>query len=368
MQENFIIPGNKSLVNLSSDIFSHFGLRTETDGIGLGYKHKKLCFILLDGLGWNIYERTGIKFRNEMKCTSVFPSTTSNALSSFFLNRYPGQHGIIGYQLYIRQLGSIVNILGYTSSAAYIRDSMERAYPMSSIFNYESKITALNRAGYSTVNIIPAFINKTSFSTLLYGNNNTDTYSNVFHSFYVLEDNLKQGKDFVSFYLPEVDQTAHKLGPYDQYTVESARYILQSLISIMEKYRDYDFVITADHGHVEVGNTINLGNDSDLMDISILPPYGDSRALFLENTSEIREYLEGHYSNLELVARGDSAYTTLMGKIDSNVMQKLPGLIGISRNNDIYHFPLNQRKYAMKGAHSGLLKDEMEIPVLVYQN
>ncbi|WMT50759.1 MAG: alkaline phosphatase family protein [Ferroplasma sp.] len=368
MQENFIIPGNKSLVNLSSDIFSHFGLRTETDGIGLNYKHKKLCFILLDGLGWNIYEKTGIKFRNEMKCTSVFPSTTSNALSSFFLNRYPGQHGIIGYQLYIRQLGSIVNILGYTSSAAYIRDSMERAYPMATIFNYESKVTALNRAGYSTVNIIPAFINKTSFSTLLYGNNNTDTYSNVFHSFYVLEDNLKQGKDFVSFYLPEVDQTAHKLGPYDPYTVESARYILQSLISIMEKYSDYDFVITADHGHVEVGNTINLGNDSGLMDISILPPYGDSRALFMENTSEIKEYLEGHYSNLELVAKGDSMYSALMGKIDGNVMQKLPGLIGISRNNDIYHFPLNQRKYAMKGAHSGLLKDEMEIPVLVFQN
>ena len=368
MQENFIIPENKSLVNVSSDIFSHFGLRTETDGIGLNYNHKKLCFILLDGLGWNIYEKTGIKFKNEMKCTSVFPSTTSNALSSFFLNRYPGQHGIIGYQLYIRQLGSIVNILGYTSSAAYIRDSMERAYPMSTIFNYESKITALNRAGYSTVNIIPSFINKTSFSTLLYGNNNTDIYSNVFHSFYVLEDNLKKGIDFISFYLPDVDQIAHKLGPYDQYTVETARYILQTLISVMEKYDDYDFVITADHGHVEVGNTINLGNDSKLMDLSILPPYGDSRALFLENTSEIKEYMENNYKNLQIVSKGDTMYATLLGKIDGNVMPKLPGLIGIAGNNDIYHFPLNQRKYSMKGAHSGLLKEEMEIPVLVFQN
>ena len=38
-------------------------------------------------------------------------------------------------------------------------------------------------------------------------------------------------------------------------------------------------------------------------------------------------------------------------------------ITGISRNNDIYHFPLNQRKYTMKGAHSGLLRDEMEIPI-----
>ncbi|WP_337861059.1 alkaline phosphatase family protein [Ferroplasma sp.] len=365
MDNNFIIPEDKTLVNLSSDIFSHFGLKTESEGIGLNYRNKKLCFILLDGLGWNIYKRTGIKFKNEIKGTSVFPSTTSNALSSFFLNKYPGQHGIIGYQLYIKQVGAIVNILGYTSSAAYMRDSMERAYPMSTIFNSESKITSLNRAGYSTVNIIPGFINNTSFSNLLYGKNGTDTFSNIFHSFYVLEENLKSKKDFISFYLPEVDQIAHKLGPYNDNTVETARYILQRLSAIMEKYPDYDFVITADHGHVEVENTVNMGNDSELMNISILPPYGDSRALFLENSKEIKEYMEKHYNGLELVVKGNNEYSKLLGKIDERTLPNLPGLIGISKNNDIYHFPLNQRKYTMKGAHSGLLQDEMEIPVIV---
>jgi hypothetical protein len=365
MDSNFILPEDKTLVNLSSDIFSHFGLKTESEGINLNYRNKKLCFILLDGLGWNIYKRTGIEFKNEMKCTSVFPSTTSNALSSFFLNKFPGQHGIIGYQLYIKQVGAIVNILGYTASASYMRDSMERAYPMGMIFNYESKITQLNRAGYSTVNIIPAFINNSAFSNLLYGNNSTDTYSNVFHSFYVLEENLKNKKDFISFYLPEVDQIAHKLGPYDNNTIEAARYILTRLSSIIEKYSDYDFVITADHGHVEVGDTVNMGNDSKLMDILTLPPYGDSRALFLENNNEAKEYMENHYANLEFVVKGNNEYSKLLGKTDERTLSNLPGLIGIAKNNDIYHFPLNQRKYSMKGAHSGLLSDEMEIPVIV---
>ncbi|AGO61807.1 MULTISPECIES: alkaline phosphatase family protein [Ferroplasma] len=365
MDKNFILPEEKTLVNLSSDIFGHFGLRTESEGIGLNYKNKKLCFILLDGLGWNIYRQTGIEFKNEIKGTSVFPSTTSNALSSFFLNKFPGQHGIIGYQLYIKQLGSIVNILGYTSSAAYMRDSMEKAYPMSSIFNFESKVTSLNRAGYSTVNIIPGFINKTSFSNILYGDNTTDTYANMVHSFYVLEENLKQGRDFISYYAADVDQIAHKLGPNNPYTIENARYILQQLSMIMKKYPEYDYVITADHGHVEVGNTINLGNDSGLRDISILPPYGDSRALFLENRKDIKDYLEEHYTNLELVEKGSQNYYQLLGKVDANTLSNLPGVIGIAKNNDIYHFPLNQRKYTMKGAHSGLLREEMEIPVLV---
>jgi len=75
--------------------------------------------------------------------------------------------------------------------------------------------------------------------------------------------------------------------------------------------------------------------------------------------------MEKHYSNLELVAKDDKNYSKLLGKIDTNTLTNLPGLIGIAKNNDVYHFPLNQRKYSMKGAHSGLLKEEMEIPVIV---
>lgn len=365
MYKDFILPEEKTLVNLSSDIFGHFGLPTESENLGLTYRNKKLCLILLDGLGWNIYKKTGVEFKNEMKCTSVFPSTTSNALSSLFLNKFPGQHGIIGTELYIKQLGSIVDIFGYTSSATYILDSMEKAYPMRRIFNFESKVTSLNNAGYSTVNITPTFINKTSFLNILYGDNPSATYANMVHGFYVLEENLKNGIDFISYYAPDVDQIAHKLGPNNPYTIETARYILQQLSIIMKKYPEYDFVITADHGHVEVGNIINLGNDSALMDISTLTPYGDSRALFLENRPEIKEYLKQNYTNLEIVEKGTENYSKLLGKIDANTLPNLPGIIGIAKNNDIYHFPLNQRKYLRGGEHSGLLKDEMEIPVIM---
>ncbi|MEM0139598.1 MAG: alkaline phosphatase family protein [Ferroplasma sp.] len=364
MLTNFVMPEGNSLVNLSSDIFGHFSLKTTSDGLNINYKHKKLCFILLDGLGWNVYKKTGVSFGDAIKATSVFPSTTSNALSSLFLNRYPGEHGIIGYQLYIKQLGAIVNILGYTSSAAYMRDSMERAYPLASIFNYESKITSLYHAGYSTVNIIPTFINHTSFSNLLYGNNETDVYSNIFHSFSVFEENLKKNYDFISYYVPDIDQISHKLGPGNEHTIEAARYILTQIYSIIKKYDDYDFIITADHGHIEVGDTINLGNDSGLSDLSVLPAYGDSRALFLDYNAELEGYINKNYENILTVKKADSLYEKLLGRVNDNVKKNLPGMIGISKNNDIYHFPFNQRKYTMLGAHSGLLADEMEIPII----
>ncbi len=366
MENSFIMPDKNSLINLSSDMFKHFNLKTTSDGMGINYKNKKLCFILLDGLGWNIYKKTGIKFENEIKGTSLFPSTTSNVLSSIFLNKYPGEHGINGYQLYIKELGSIINVLGYTSSASYIRDSMEKAYPMNKIFNFDSKINQLNNIGLKTINIIPSFINNTSFSNLLYGNNNTDIYSNLFHSFYVLENNLNKNYDFITYYLPYIDQTAHKLGPYNEYTIENARYILTRLYEIIKKHSDYDFIITADHGHIEVNNVINFGNDNKLNDLTLIPPYGDARSIFFNYSDELYNYLNDNYNNLLLIKKNDDLYKKLLGKIDGNIIKRLPDLIGISKNNDIYHYPLNSRKYEMKGAHSGLLKDEMEIPVLKF--
>ncbi len=365
MENNFIMPDENSLINLSSDMFGHFNLKVTSDTMNLNYKHKKLCFILLDGLGWNIYKKTGINFDNEIKGTSLFPSTTSNVLSSIFLNKYPGEHGINGYLVYVKELGAIINILGYTSSASYIRDSMEKAYPVNKIFNFDSKINQLNNAGIKTINIIPAFINNTSFSNLIYGSNNyTDAYSNLFHSFYALDNDLKKDYDFITYYLPYIDQTAHKLGPYNEYTVENARYILTELYKIIKKHDDYDFIITADHGHIEVDNIIDLSRDNKLDDLTLIPPYGDARSIFFNYSDELYDYLDNSYNNLLLIKKNDELYKKLFGKIDEKIIKKLPELIGISKNNDIYHYPLNQRKYEMKGGHSGLLKDEMEIPIL----
>ncbi len=364
MYKNFVLPAENSLVNLSSDIFSHFNLKTTSKGIGLNYKHKKLCLIVLDGLGWNVYTKTGISFGDVKKATSVFPSTTSNALSSIFLNRFPGEHGIIGYEIYVKRLGAIINIPEYTSAASYVRDSMERAYPISTIFNYESKITALSMAGYSTINIMPASIEHTSFINLLYGNTGINSYSNIFHSFYVLEENLKKNYDFVSYYVPDIDEISHELGPYNNYTIGSAGYILSEIYSIIKKYDDYDFIITADHGHIKVRNTINPGNDSGLCSLSTLPPTGESRALFLEYNKELEEYINNHYKDLLIVKKSEKFYNGLLGHVSDEVANNLPGMIAISKNNDIYHFPLNQEKYSMLGEHSGLLPDEMEIPVI----
>jgi hypothetical protein len=53
MDQNFILPEEKTLVNLSSDVFSHFGLRTESGGIGLNYRNKNYvsyCWMALAGI------------------------------------------------------------------------------------------------------------------------------------------------------------------------------------------------------------------------------------------------------------------------------------------------------------------------------
>ncbi|AAT43638.1 alkaline phosphatase family protein [Picrophilus oshimae] len=356
MDINYDIYEN-SIMELSSSIFSHFGIKVSSKTMDLKLK-KRVCFILLDGLGWNIYERTGIKME-PMKINTVFPSTTANVLASIFLNMYPGEHGIIGYQVYIKELGSIINTLGYTSSSAYIRDSMEKAIPIKKIFNFESAMERLINNGTDVVNIIPSNINHSSYSNLIYGNVQSQSYNTFYHGLRLLERELKSGHDLISFYAPYVDLVAHKLGPYDDYTIESARYILSMIKRISEKYTDYTFLITADHGHIEVSDIINLNEDKSLSDMLLLPPFGDARVLFFYN--DVSSYINDNYHEMLIFKRSEN-YKNMLGRINNRI--NLPEIITAATSNNIYHYSLNEREYRMLGAHSSLLPEEMEIPLI----
>lgn len=43
--------------------------------------------------------------------TSIVPSTTSSALSSLWTGRSPAEHGIVGYEMWMKEYGMVVNTI-----------------------------------------------------------------------------------------------------------------------------------------------------------------------------------------------------------------------------------------------------------------
>lgn len=126
---DFVLPdyNGLNLKNLLPQIAAIFGVGTpdcstlpsdclaQLDGV------KKVMLVIFDGLGYNrllhhISSHNGtfaeIAEKGVLKpLTTVFPSTTSTALTSLFSGLSPAQHQVIGYHMFSKKYGLIYNTL-----------------------------------------------------------------------------------------------------------------------------------------------------------------------------------------------------------------------------------------------------------------
>ena len=79
---------------------------------------KSVVLLLVDGMGWEQLlgrpEQTPVMSAMEGgPITTVAPSTTTTALTSLVTGAAPGEHGLIGYQIYVQ--GQVLNALRWTA-------------------------------------------------------------------------------------------------------------------------------------------------------------------------------------------------------------------------------------------------------------
>lgn len=354
----------ENIYTLACTIAHHLGVKRQCLkelNVSLG---NKIVLALFDGLGWNIFERTGIKM-DAKKITSVFPSTTSTVLTTLFTALTPGEHGVLGYTTFVKRLGGIINTLRYTYPSIDERDSIKDAIPFSTSFPYVKSYLKEVPGDKKTVEIIPKGIENTEFTSATHGGaKESKTFVNFWDAFFQLSQTLQQDLyDFIYFYVPDVDTLAHKYGPYAEPTIQSARDLLTSIKIISEKYKKYTFLITADHGHVPVSQNILWNNDVDLLNLLDVPPYGDSRAIFLRSRYDVKTYLLRKYDNLIVFSKGDAE--KLLGKI--NDYDLVPDYIVVPTDykSYIFSFKQNDEYDKLKGHHGGLLPEEFEIPLVI---
>ncbi len=81
----------------------------------------QIVLLAIDGLGWEqLQERRSLAptlaSMDGGPITTVAPSTTSTAMTSFTTGLTPGEHGIIGYRIHVHQ--QILNVLRWSTAAA----------------------------------------------------------------------------------------------------------------------------------------------------------------------------------------------------------------------------------------------------------
>ncbi len=357
-----------NLYNLSASIAEDLGIKRETaiSAESINLDKGKVLLVLIDGFGYNIMKAAGISPSNVEKFSTVFPSTTSTALASLNTVSTPAEHGILGYTTYTKEYG-VIQTLNYTLPEVSEQNLIKKisGLDMSSMFKVKSIGRELRDEGKKTEAIVPESISGSSMTKMLYGISKPAEFKTFWDSIYLAKEALSKDCTFVSLYLPFIDSLAHKYGPYSEPTLEAARYIYNTIMSTFSSHSNkYDIIITADHGFIEVSNTVFLDEHKEVIGMLESPPYGDARAVFMRSHEDLKEKLNNKFENFRIFDENEIISKGLLGLKGEKPSENSSEFIGVPVDNSVYVYRYKGNYSGHKGHHGALLQDEMEIPVI----
>ncbi|MFA5571662.1 MAG: alkaline phosphatase family protein [Crenarchaeota archaeon] len=346
---------------------------------------KKVLLIIFDGLGYNRLLHhinnhrstfTELAKQGVLKpITTVFPSTTSSALTSIFSGLPPAQHQIIGYRMFSKKYGTIYNTLD-----------------MKPVYEYSSKIELAKDYAHSIKLLIPLLeqrgiqISVITKSKIIGSGLSQITHQNIMPTPYILSSDmwthataaLENPSNQLSItYYSGVDSLAHKYGNYSKevtFELTSIENNLQEFISGLSKTVKEEtlLIITADHGIADVKQSIYLKDYPEIMQHLLLPPVGDGRATYLfcksHKKAEFQKTFEKTMTGFKLFPTEELVQKGVFGEPINReeLKEKLGDFTVLSNSDKILDYPFfdDDRQYPQVGAHGGMSEEEMVIPIL----
>jgi predicted AlkP superfamily pyrophosphatase or phosphodiesterase len=360
-------------------------LKGIVDGRGsrTGDKAKKI-FLIVDGLGYNLVRNllvdcaanpllTGSRLE---KISTVYPSTTVSAITSFETGLTPAEHGMVGWDVYSREHGMVLT--PFRNSPTISRKFSLYEAGIRTIIPDPKLIGRAAEKGKVLI-LTEKQINTFNFSNMR--NCTCESYA-VKHDMLVkLRDAVSKGKyDFIYVYHSLIDSLEHAYGP----SSEAVRHGVSSLFAEMSRVllpalgkSDYNLVITADHGQVDTRKLITINGKSEIMNYLSGPPWGDARIRYMNAAhgmdDALKKHFERKYGDEFLIIDSDSAIRSgIFGKkkISDALRYRFGTHLAIAKGNDaidyVYPYWTPHKEHFKRGTHSGLSAGEMEVPLIVY--
>ena len=361
----------------------------------------KVVLLVIDGFGYKQFLNhlkenqflTNLTNQGEVyPLTSVFPSQTTNALTTLNTGLTPQEHGLFEYFIYLKDIG-VVNALQFERLGSKLQDNLiDRGFdPSILLLNDKNIHNTLKQKGINTfthVNTSNAFnvLSKLIFhgSKIIPSIKSSDTIVRLRKN---LEEN--RGKRAYFFvHIDTLDTIAHEYGPDSyEYSAElsSITYLLnRELVQKLENKtaKETLLLVTADHGSLNVDPRettylnclpkaiLNLQVEKNNKTIL---PIGGPRELFLhikeDKLVETKEWLEQKIGNkAQIIETKKAAETGLfgLGIPDREVFERTGNLMILPYGNETVWYENSEgNKISFLGQHGGLHEEEMLVPFAV---
>ena len=387
-----------SILNIPSSICQWMNVPAFGEGalapdicLPLGDGIQRVILILIDALAyhrliqwldrtpiWNTFRKEGLL----APLTSVVPSTTSSALTTLWTGLSPASHGILGYEMWLKQYGIVANMILHAPMA------------------FKGDVGSLERAGFSPESFLPAptlgshlkhhgvtsytfnheSIVRSGLSKMILKDTKVmpfKTPASLWVDIRQLIENRPHERMYVWTYWGQIDGLSHFHGPNDErvlaefitYSAAFEEFFWEQLPANLRK--NTLIILTADHGqiHTPLNPHHNLSNHPELSRLLLLNPTGENRMvnLYLHNGKEEaveRTFAEAWPGRFNLIPQQTALSSGLFGPgpHHPDLENRIGDLVAIAR--DGVYLWWSEKKDILLGRHGGLSAEEMLVPFL----
>jgi hypothetical protein len=391
----------RSLANLAATLWAYLSsadrehappmpaLRADNDPFRGRRPAGPVILFLVDGLGWTAFrgsaERapSGVASRWHERAhpiTSVFPTTTTVALTSLSSGAAPSQHGVVGHRVFLPRFGTVVEVLRMSPIGVGPGESLVGPNWTPEVV---SGVPTIYRRGTPALALTRDRFEGTGFTRMIYDGAAFLPYASGSDLAITLAEVLARPEPppLLVVYRDDLDVVQHVRGVRPELVdleLERTDHILSFVARHLppDRARATTLIITGDHGQVPMASDRQLAVDREPLILAHLarPPSGDRRAAYFAarpgHLDALREALELRLppggtilemsSAVEAGLFGPGPYHPELSERLGDLLVLMPSPGGVS-----YSVPGSPtRAHRMISSHGGLEPDELLVPLI----
>lgn len=374
-----------SIVNLMSSIALACGCHDlaypPLRDLELSERARNIVLLVIDGMGYNLLRsvRPSGVLREQLRgrITSVFPSTTASAITTFLTGLAPQQHGLTGWNVHLRELGEVMAVLPFRP-----RDPAARlADPVAAAARIFDQPALFSRLSVESHVVVPAHVISSQYNLRHCSATKSVAYTALAGLIQRIVGIVRGGdrRKYIYAYYPDLDRLAHDYGPSHSRVHAHLVRIGDSLNRLVNELQGTrtTLIVSADHGFVDTdpGLRIDTNNHHELSSNLVRPLCGESRVAYCyvaaERQRRFTSYVTSELRTQTLLSTSESLYRQGyfgLGNAHPELTKRIGDFILIMKDRyTIKDWLPNEKRYVHRGVHGGISEDELYVPCIVTQ-
>lgn len=338
----------------------------------------RLVLLVIDGLGWELLTTAagGGALAGHLcgRLSSVFPSTTASAVTTFLTGLTPAWHALTGWHMYFAEIDRIAAVLPLTPRGGGRFEADPGTLPRL-LFGHASFFEGMARR---PVLVYPQHIIDSEFSVHHAGPATRRGYRNLDEMFARIEEAIAEGgRSYIHAYFPDLDSEAHRHGVGSPQVAALLAALDHAFARFLDRIRGSDTLVlaTADHGFIDSPpeRVVDLADHPALAVMLVRPLCGERRVAYCYVRPEcgdafmpaVRAEL-GHCAEVFPAAALIAGGWFGPGPVHPRLASRVGDYVLVMKEDwTLVDWMPDEKRYVLTGVHGGTSVAEMFVPLVL---